>query len=112
MAAYLLASGNGHEPSRSELTTALAHLETARRSPGRIGWAVAILLEGKVSGSRLAQAIDIVIRVAGYDPPIAPDPSQGATCPTPNLDLLRPRRRRRHVAQPDSNQPMLPGFSA
>jgi hypothetical protein len=66
MAACLLASLGGQTPSAADLAEALEVLQAARRAPGRIGWAVGILLEGKTTGSRFAQAADIVIRVAGY----------------------------------------------
>jgi hypothetical protein len=66
MAALLLASSAGPGPSASELAAARTHLTGARSASGRIGWAVRIILEGATVGSRMEQAIDIVVRVAGY----------------------------------------------
>jgi hypothetical protein len=106
----LLASSSGQEITSAQLTAALKQLEAARRAPGRIGWAVGLLLDGRATGTRLEQAIEIMVRVAGYDPP-AP---LGTSIPTVPIPTRSPPAtgRRRSSHQPGSTQPMLPGFGA
>jgi hypothetical protein len=104
----LLASASGQGTTSAELTLALEQLEAARRAPGRIGWAVGILLDGRASGTRLEQAIEIVIRVAGYDPPAQAAPRIAIT-PLPT-GPVPPSSQRRPSGPPRSTQPMLPGF--
>jgi hypothetical protein len=65
MAALLLGSAAGTVPPDSELAAARRQLAIARSAPGRIGWAVRIVLEGTVVGSRMKQATGILERVAG-----------------------------------------------
>lgn len=107
----LLASSSGQETTSADLTAALKQLEAARRAPGRIGWAVGILLDGRASGTRLDQAIEIVMRVAGYDPPAAPTTTSISTTPLSTRPLPSTSRRQ-PSRQPGSTQPMLPGFGS
>jgi hypothetical protein len=105
----LLASGSGRETTSADLTAALKQLEAARRAPGRIGWAVGILLDGRATGTRLEQAIEIVVRIAGYDPP-AP---LATGVPATPVQTQPPRSSRRRTARPPgSTQPTLPGFAS
>jgi hypothetical protein len=106
----LLASSSGQETTSAQLTAALKQLEAARRAPGRIGWAVGLLLDGRATGTRLEQAIEIVVRVAGYDPP-APV-GLGMPVVLPPTDSRPPPSRRRSGWPPGSTQPMLPGFGS
>jgi hypothetical protein len=106
----LLASSSGQETTSAQLTAALKQLEAARRAPGRIGWAVGLLLDGRATGTRLEQAIEIVVRVAGYDPP-APA-TRGVPAVPPPTGSRPSLSRRRPAWPPGSIQPMLPGFGS
>jgi hypothetical protein len=74
MAAILLDRASDREPCASELAAARIQLACARRAPGRLGWAVRIIIEGKTSGSRMEQAIDIIVRAAGHAPRVEAKP--------------------------------------
>jgi hypothetical protein len=110
MAALLRASAAGRDPSVSDLAVATARLAGARRAPGRIGWAVGIILDGGTVGSRMEQAVDIVVRVAGYHPPAGPRPDvDDVTAYRKVAQQLRRPRRPRAVGS-SLNQPAFPGF--
>jgi len=111
MAALLVTPASEPEPSASELVTARAQLADARNAPGRIGWAVRIILEGATVGSRMDQAIDIVVRVAGYSTTLQlKDESQHVFAYRNVVHQLQHPRKRRGRGS-GSNQPTLSKFN-
>ena len=102
LAQCLAASSLGREPDPGELAAALERLTAIRSAPGRIGWAVRRILDGATIGPLFDGAADVILRVAGYDPPTSAG-SRSLRAPTPRS--RRPRRRPPPVA---SNQPSLP----
>ena len=109
MARLLLDKESGREPTASALAAARAQLAGARRAPGRLGWAARILIEGTTTGSRMEQAIDIIVRVAGHYPQSAvkPDLHDSAAYQTVLHQLRRPRMAR--VMGSSVHQPALQG---
>jgi hypothetical protein len=109
IARLLLDKESGREPSASALAAARVQLAGARRTPGRLGWAAGIIIEGTTTGSRMEQAIDIIVRVAGHCPPSGakPDLHDSAAYRTVLHQLRRPRMPR--VMGSSANQPALQG---
>jgi hypothetical protein len=109
MARLLLGEESGRDPTASELAAARVQLAGARRAPGRLGWAARIIVEGTTTGSRMEQAIDIIVGVAGHCPPSGakPDLHDSAAYQTVLHQLRRPRMPL--VMRSSVNQPVLLG---